>query len=81
MAAVTETTTLYARVPMEMKQATDRYAADHGMTIAGAVTDLLGRGLQAASTGCDAGAGGPFQCELLQGHGGSHVSTFKWDGD
>ena len=30
---------------------------------------------------CDAGAGGPFQCELIMDHDGSHTSTFKWDSD
>jgi hypothetical protein len=30
---------------------------------------------------CSAGADGPFQCELMEGHEGSHVSTFKWDSD
>lgn len=43
------TTTIYARVPTELKEATDAYAGEHGMTLANAVTDLLGRGLEAAS--------------------------------
>jgi hypothetical protein len=43
------TTTIYARVPEELKSATDAYAAEHGMTLANAVTDLLGRGMEAAS--------------------------------
>ena len=40
--------TIYARVADELKEATDRYAADHGMSLASAVTDLLTRGLEAA---------------------------------
>lgn len=43
------TTTIYARVPTELKDATDAYAAENGMTLASAVTDLLGRGLESAS--------------------------------
>ena len=43
------TTTIYARVPVELKELTDGYAADHGMTQANAVADLLGRGLEAVS--------------------------------
>lgn len=46
------TTTIYARVPEELKAATDAYAADHGMTLANAVSDLLSRGMEAAS--CEA---------------------------
>jgi hypothetical protein len=42
------TTTIYARVPEELKSATDVYAAEHGMTLANAVTDLLGRGIEAS---------------------------------
>lgn len=30
---------------------------------------------------CEAGAGGPFRCELYLGHVGSHFSAFKWDSD
>jgi antitoxin component of RelBE/YafQ-DinJ toxin-antitoxin module len=44
------TTTIYARVPTELKDATDAYAAENGMTLANAVTDLLGRGLEATSS-------------------------------
>jgi predicted Zn-ribbon and HTH transcriptional regulator len=44
------TVTIYARVPEELKQATDNYASEHGMTLASAVTDLLGRGLEAAAS-------------------------------
>lgn len=43
------TTTIYARIPDELKAATDAYAAEHGMTLASAVTDLLGRGMEAVS--------------------------------
>ena len=42
------TTTIYARVPEDLKSATDAYAAEHGMTLANAVTDLLGRGIEAS---------------------------------
>lgn len=41
--------TIYARVPEELKQATDDYADEHGMSLASAVTDLLGRGLEASA--------------------------------
>lgn len=47
--AIMATTTIYARVPAELKEATDVYAAEHGMTLANAVTDLLERGLEATS--------------------------------
>lgn len=40
--------TIYARVSDELKEATDRYAGDHGMSLASAVSDLLSRGLQEA---------------------------------
>jgi len=43
------TTTIYARVPIELKEATDAYAVERGMTLASAVTDLLSRGMEAAS--------------------------------
>jgi len=43
------TTTIYARIPEELKGATDAYAADRGMTLANAVADLLGRGMEAAA--------------------------------
>jgi hypothetical protein len=42
------TTTIYARIPENLKAATDSYAAERGMTLANAVTDLLGRGMDAA---------------------------------
>jgi antitoxin component of RelBE/YafQ-DinJ toxin-antitoxin module len=42
------TATIYARVDDVLKEATDRYADDHGMSLASAVADLLGRGLQEA---------------------------------
>jgi hypothetical protein len=41
--------TIYARIPDELKAATDAYAAEHGMTLANAVTDLLGRGMEAVA--------------------------------
>lgn len=43
------TTTIYARVPTELKEAIDAYTAEHGMTLASAVADLLGRGMEASS--------------------------------
>jgi hypothetical protein len=43
------TTTIYARIPADLKDATDAYAAERGMTLASAVADLLGRGMEAAS--------------------------------
>jgi predicted Zn-ribbon and HTH transcriptional regulator len=43
------TATIYARVTDELKDATDRYAEDHGMSLASAVSDLLERGLESAS--------------------------------
>jgi len=46
------TTTIYARIPGELKAATDAYAAEHGMTLANAVADLLGRGMEASA--CEA---------------------------
>ena len=42
------TATIYARVSEELKEATDRYADDRGMSLASAVADLLSRGLQEA---------------------------------
>src|SRR5256885_1756852 len=41
--------TIYARVDPDLKEATDNYAAEHGMSLASAVADLLTRGLEAAS--------------------------------
>jgi len=41
--------TIYARVPDHVKEATDAYATSSGLTLAGAVSELLDRGLQAAS--------------------------------
>ena len=40
--------TIYARVSPEMKEATEDYAKGHGMSLASAVSDLLSRGLEAA---------------------------------
>jgi predicted Zn-ribbon and HTH transcriptional regulator len=40
--------TIYARVAEQIKDATDTYAAEHGMSLTAAVEDLLGRGLEAA---------------------------------
>jgi hypothetical protein len=40
--------TIYARVPSDLKEATDEYASNKGMSLASAVADLLGRGLEAA---------------------------------
>jgi hypothetical protein len=42
------TTTIYARVPEDLKSATDAYALEHGMTLANAVTELIGRGIEAS---------------------------------
>lgn len=42
-----ETETIYARVPVEVKQAVDAYAGEHGKKLAGAVADLLTKGLAA----------------------------------
>jgi hypothetical protein len=42
------TATIYARVPVTLKEAADDYAGQHGMSLASAVADLLGRGLEAA---------------------------------
>jgi antitoxin component of RelBE/YafQ-DinJ toxin-antitoxin module len=42
------TATIYARVPVALKEAADDYAEEHGLSLASAVTDLLGRGLEAA---------------------------------
>lgn len=40
---------IYARVPDNLKEAADSYAHDRGMTLTGAVVDLLERGLAAVS--------------------------------
>ncbi|MEV7625517.1 hypothetical protein [Actinoplanes sp. NPDC089786] len=40
---------IYARVPPDLKEATDAYATRQGVTLTAAVTDLLERGLAAAS--------------------------------
>ena len=40
--------TIYARVDSALKDATDQYAIDHGMSLASAVSDLLSRGLASA---------------------------------
>jgi len=42
------TATIYARVPVTLKEAADNYAERQGMSLASAVADLLGRGLEAA---------------------------------
>ncbi len=43
------TEVIYARVPAALKEAADAYAARHGKTLTGAVSDLLDRGLAAVS--------------------------------
>jgi antitoxin component of RelBE/YafQ-DinJ toxin-antitoxin module len=43
------TATIYARIDANLKEATDIYAEDHGMSLASAVADLLSRGLEAYS--------------------------------
>jgi hypothetical protein len=40
---------IYARVPDTLKEAADAYADERGVTLTGAVVDLLARGLAAAS--------------------------------
>lgn len=40
------TTTIYARVPESTKLAAENYAVHHGMTLTGAVQELLGLGLE-----------------------------------
>lgn len=40
---------IYARVPEELKDATDAFARERGMTLTNAVVDLLQRGLSAVS--------------------------------
>jgi hypothetical protein len=42
---------LYAKVPEELKAATDEYATVNGLTLAGAVAQLLERGLEGERTG------------------------------
>jgi antitoxin component of RelBE/YafQ-DinJ toxin-antitoxin module len=42
------TATIYARVPVAVKEAADEYAEQRGLSLASAVADLLGRGLEAA---------------------------------
>ncbi len=42
------TATIYARVPVTLKEAADDYAEQRGMSLASAVSDLIGRGLEAA---------------------------------
>jgi hypothetical protein len=44
------TPTIYARVTREMKDAVDAYAEDQGKSLASAVTDLVARGLESASS-------------------------------
>lgn len=43
------TPTVYARVTPELKDAVDSFAEERGMSLASAVTDLLVRGLEAAT--------------------------------
>jgi hypothetical protein len=43
------TEVIYARVPAPLKAAADAYASQHGKTLAGAVADLMERGLGAVS--------------------------------
>jgi antitoxin component of RelBE/YafQ-DinJ toxin-antitoxin module len=43
------TQVIYARTPEKVKAAADAYASERGMTLTGAVVDLLERGLSAAS--------------------------------
>ena len=43
------TEVIYARVPTALKGAADEYASQRGKTLTGAVVDLLGRGLSAAT--------------------------------
>lgn len=42
---------LYARVPGPLKAAMERYAAEHGLTLAASVAELLGRGLEDGASG------------------------------
>jgi antitoxin component of RelBE/YafQ-DinJ toxin-antitoxin module len=42
------TATIYARVPVTLKEAADDYAEERGLSLASAVADLLGRGLEAS---------------------------------
>ena len=44
-----ETKTIYARIPVPLKDAVDSYAERHGMTLANAVSRLLSLGLESAS--------------------------------
>jgi hypothetical protein len=44
------TPTVYARVSSDLKEAVDTFAEQRGMSLASAVTDLLGRGLEAATS-------------------------------
>lgn len=44
------TVTIYARVPRDVKEATDEYAAERGLSLASAMTELLGRGLEAVAS-------------------------------
>jgi hypothetical protein len=43
------TETIYARVPVAVKEALDAYASAKGSTLTGAVVDLIERGLEAAT--------------------------------
>ncbi len=44
------TPTVYARVSQDLKDAVDAYADEQGKSLASAVTDLLARGLESASS-------------------------------
>lgn len=46
---MTTTQVIYARVPAELKEAADAYAAERAETLTSAVVDLVGRGLAAAT--------------------------------
>jgi antitoxin component of RelBE/YafQ-DinJ toxin-antitoxin module len=48
MLVIMSTATIYVRVPGELKEAASEYASSRGMSLASAVTDLMGRGLEAA---------------------------------
>jgi len=43
------TEVIYARVPEDLKEATARHAAEHGVTLTAAIVDLLERGLSASA--------------------------------
>jgi hypothetical protein len=43
------TEVIYARVPEDLKEAAEKHAAEHGVTLTAAIVDLLERGLTAAA--------------------------------